>query len=460
MRDADDRPRAINGSGWAGERYELSQIRSKIGDAVELTGAHRVTIPGSISAWFKLISDHGKSDWKRVLAPAIQLAEEGYCVTERLARDWALQKAKLQANSASAAVFLPHGRCPAPGDICKNPKLARTLRLIADGGAKAFYRGEIAEAMVESLRDLEGEHTIDDFESFEAEYCEPVSCRYRGFQLWECPPNGQGAVALIMARLLDSFDVRQWKADSADRMHLQAEIARLAYAARDFYFADPRKADVPVSQLLSDEFLSRLRSSISITERMREVEAWRTRPHKHTVYISVVDRDRTTVSLMNSLYDDFGSGITCPRTGILFHDRGAAFSLEPSSPNALGGRKRPMHTIIPAILTASGKPILSFGVTGGHFQPLGQMQILSNILDYEMPVQAALDCPRMFAIANDFHVERGMPEPTISELIRRGHNVTFAPNPLGACQAIYIDRNRGTLEGGSDTRRDGVALGY
>jgi len=460
MRKDDGYPIAVNGSGWSPKALNHSYLEEKLEGRIDPATPHSVTIPGAIAAWDNLIADYGRMSWDRVLAPAIHLAECGFCVTERVSRDWNLQIDKLSANRAAKAAFLRDGQGPRPGAIYRHPLLATTLRAISHRGGRAFYEGQIAEGMVATLNESGGIHTVADFSEFSAEYVAPISALYRGHRLWECPPNGQGAIPLLMGRMLEGYPLSQWTSLSVERFHIQAEVSRLAYAERDLLIGDPRMSCDPVKDLLSDQNICELRDSISPTRRISDVVGVTSKPHKDTVFISVVDRDRTVVALINSIFDDFGSGIACPRTGVIFHNRGSSFSFETDHPNEIAGRKRPMNTIIPAILAREDKPIMSFGVTGGHFQPAGQLQILTNIVDYGMSVQSAIDHPRMFAIGDAFQIEQTVPEETAIGLRKLGHVVTRASAPLGTCQAIWIDETRGVLCGGADGRRDGMALGY
>jgi gamma-glutamyltranspeptidase/glutathione hydrolase len=265
---------------------------------------------------------------------------------------------------------------------------------------------------------------------------------------------------MLMAKVVEGYDLAAWSPVSVERLHLQAEAARLAYAERDAHIADPRTGTVPVARLLSESHIAQLRGRISPTRRMTDATPVALPAHRDTVFIAVVDRDRTAVALISSIFEDFGSGIADAETGVVFHNRASGFVLEAGHPNAIAGRKRPMHTIIPALLARQGRVVMPFGVTGAHFQPIGQLQLLTNIVDYGMPVQAAIDHPRMFAIGETFDLERTIPDQVASGLAALGHKVTRPENPLGTAQAIWIDRERGVLRGGADGRRDGIALGY
>lgn len=460
MRKGDTRPIALNGSGWSPKAASLDWFLERKLTEIAVESPHSVTVPGAVAAWERLIADHGRLPWQRVLSPAVALAEFGCCVPERLARDWSKQREKLKRNVAAASLFLVDGETPTHGTLHKQPALARTLAAIAKGGAREFYQGAVAADLVASLRAQGGAHTGDDFADFAPEYVTPISVDYRGYELWECPPNGQGIVPMLMLKGLEGFDLTSWPSVSAERFHLQAEFARLAYAERDAFVSDPRTGKVPVEWLLSDRHIADMRGNVSLTRRMPAVNTYPMRPHSDTVFICVVDRDLTAVALINSIFEDFGSGIACARTGVIFHNRASSFTIEAGHANAIAGRKRPMHTIIPAMLAKDGRAAMPFGVTGAHFQPNGQVQVLTNIVDYGMSVQAAIDHPRMFARDEVFEVERTVPETVAQKLRGLGHGVTRAANPLGTAQAIWIDHERGVLRGGADGRRDGIALGY
>ena len=460
MLGGEGRVRAINGSGWAPKAATLDRFKALGLAAIATETAHSVTVPGAVATWARLVADHGTIEFGRLLQPAITIAEQGYPVTERVARDWAKQVDKLSRTAAAAQELLFDGKAPDRGMIHRQGGLAAALRSIATDGPAAFYDGWIARAMVATLRALGGFHTLDDFSSFQPEYVDPISVSYRGFDLWECPPNGQGAAALIMAKALDGFDLGRWDAESPERYHVIAEIGRHAYADRDCFIGDPRNGRIPVEALLSAERAAKLRQRVDPDHRQADLTPVACPEQRDTTFLAVVDRDRNTIALINSIFDDFGSGIVCPAAGVIFHNRAAGFSLEPGHPNAIAGRKRPLNTIIPALLTKAGKAVMPFGVTGGHFQPTGQMQILSNILDHGMGLQEAIDRPRIFARGDAFEVEGTVAPAAVAGLRARGHDVRRAANPLGTAQAIWIDAAAGILRGGADGRRDGIALGW
>ena len=451
---------ALNGSGWAPAAADLAYFRARGLSEIAPDSVHAVTVPGAIGAWERIVEDHGTQSLDKLLAPALRAARDGYPVMERVARDWARQVEKLAGSPQTANVFLSGGAAPAAGTIHRQPALAKTLKLVATGGAKSFYEGAVAEAMVTTLRQCGGLHRLDDFASYRPHYVDPISTPYRGYELWECPPNGQGLAALVMAAALQHFPLADFDPAGAERLHLQAEIARIAYAERDLFIGDPSTHWSVVADLLAPARMKERLRRISLTRRCTDAVPIPLPAHRDTTFVAIVDRDGTAVSFINSIFDDFGSGILCESSGVLFHNRGMSFSLEEGHRNAIAGRKRPMHTIIPALVTEGGRAVMPFGVTGAHFQPLGQIQVLANIVDYGMSVQAAVDFPRMFARGDVFEVERAIPDEILGALRALGHMPVRPPNPLGTAQAIWIDRRNGVLRGGADSRRDGIALGY
>ncbi|MGF6731291.1 gamma-glutamyltranspeptidase/glutathione hydrolase [Paraburkholderia youngii] len=452
---------ALDGAGWACAGASASEYRASSVAGINPLSAHAVTVPGSIRTWAQLARDHGTRPWPSLLHPAIEAATNGAPVTERLARDWARQTVKLSNDADTARVFLhSDGSAYQAGELHRQPALAEALSSIASDGPDVFYEGWIAEDIVTKLRTLGGYHRADDFADWRPRYVTPISTSYRGYELWECPPSGQGIIALGMAAMLERFDVSKFGPLSAERFHLQTEVARLAYAERDHYLSDSEDPDTIVQHMLAADRIDQRIARIRMNGRMADAAPMYGPAHRDTIYLTVVDKDGLAVSFINSIFDDFGSGLIAPRSGILLHNRACGFVTDPAHPNAIAGRKRPMHTIIPAMLTRDGEAVMSFGVTGAHFQPLGQIQVLTNIVDYGMGIQEALDHPRMFAHGDTLHLEHSVPQPVWSGLRALSHFPQPAPNPLGTGQAIWIDRARGLLRGGADPRRDGVALGY
>ena len=452
-------PVALNGSGAAPAAIDVGFFAERGITELDPGSAHAVTVPGAVGAWERLLEDHGTRPLGELLRPAIDAARDGYIVAERLGRDWALQVDMLKRHASTAAMLLPGGTAPRPGDRVKNPALASTLTQIAERGSSAFYSGPVAEDIVHTLHELDGVLSLEDLARYRPEYVTPISAAYRGYTLWECPPSGQGIVALTIASILQHFDLHAMDPFGADRAHLMAEATRLAYAERDLFLADPSFCPGLVDQLLEPSRIHRLAKRIDGSRRLDKIEPYPLPEHRDTIYVSVVDANGMAVSFINSIFDDFGSGVTTKKSGILLHNRGCGFSLLPGHVNAIAGNKRPMHTIIPALVTKDNQVFMSFGVTGGHFQAAGQIQVLSNIVDHGMSVQEAIDAPRFFARGDSFEVERGVSEPTRARLSELGHKVIQAANPIGTCQAILMNQATGVLHGGADARRDGIALG-
>jgi gamma-glutamyltranspeptidase/glutathione hydrolase len=454
---------AMNGSGRAPAAATIDFFEAHGISELEQTSPHGVTVPGAVGAWEALLAAHGRKGLGEVLQPAIRYAEEGFPVHPRVAFDWAVNEDKLRKTGASA--LLPKGAAPKPGTMIRQPELGRTLRAIAAHGARAFYEGEIAAAMVRHLRAIGGLHTEADFAAGRtaATFVTPISRDWHGHTVWECPPNGSGLLALMLLGILEGFGPAPDGPLGPIRMHRHIEAARLVYRDRDALLADPAQAEVPVEHLLSDRYLAGLRDLIDDNRtlaRLPQAGAALLPAHRDTVYLSVVDEDGNACSFINSLYEGFGSGILAGDTGVVMHNRGLGFTLQRGHPNCIAPNKRPMHTIIPGMMTKGGKAVMPFGVMGGHYQPMGQSWLLTNMFDYGMDVQEALDLTRVFPYAGKVEVERGLPAATREGLAQRGHALELIDRPHGGGQAIYIDHENGTLAGGSDPRKDGCALGY
>jgi gamma-glutamyltranspeptidase/glutathione hydrolase len=450
---------ALNGSGRAPAAATVDAIEAAGVNQVSETSPHTVTIPGAVSAWESLLKQHGTKGFDEVLRPAIHYAEHGFVVSPRVAADWQNSVAKLTETGAQA--LLVNGEAPALGTIVRQPALAATLRKIAARGAKAFYEGEVAAAIVADLRARGGFHTEADFAYglTAAEYVEPITRKYAGRDIWECPPNGSGIIALMLMGILDGFTPPSDDPLDPIRVHRHIEAARLVYRDRDAFLADPTQADVPVEHLLSDAYLDGLRSLIDDNHAMKILPAPGSL-HKDTVYLSVVDSDGNACSFINSLFENFGSGIVNEPTGVVLQNRGFSFRFHRGHPNSIAPNKRPMHTIIPAMATLNGEAEISFGVMGGHYQPMGQSYVLGNMLTYGMDPQLAIDMPRYFPTGGKVEVERRISETLRAALVARGHDVVDIEKPHGGGQAIVIDRANGVLIAGSDPRKDGCAMGY
>lgn len=455
-RAGSDEVLALNGSGRAPAAAHAASLRAA-GEAVIPTySPHAVTIPGAMDAFCRLSETEGKLGLDTLLAPAIRYAEEGIPVAARVAFDWAGDADVLQGHARD--LFLVSGRVPMPGDIFRAPQQAEVLRRVAKDGRDAFYTGEIAEDMVATLRAHGGVHTLEDFAATRSDATTPVSGMYQGVELVEHPPNGQGATAILMLNILSHFDIAGMEPFGVERAHIEAEAAKLAYDARNRFMSD---ADymTRLDHLLSPETAAGLAALIDPNRAMAGPAALSEAVHKDTIYISVVDKDRMAVSLIYSIFHGFGSGIASEKHGILFHNRGAGFTLEEGHPNELIGGKRPMHTIIPAMLRDQGRVTMPFGVMGGQYQANGHARIVTNLKDFGMDPQAALDAPRSFPDDGKLQVERGYSDSVRQQLADMGHDVTIPDKPIGGAQSIHI-RPDGVLEGASDPRKDGCALGY
>ena len=459
MIHAPDRPVwGYNGSGRAGSRASLDAVLAQGMRMIAPDSIHAVTVPGAIDAWAAILAAHGRFALDRVLAPAIHYGESGFPVAARIAWDWAQAVGKLRADAGAARHLLFDGRAPAERDVVRLPALAQSLKTIAAQGPRAFYEGPLAQDMVATVAARGSFLAAEDFARHRGEVVAPIATNYRGLDVLELPPNTQGLTALVLLNILERFDLAALDPLGTDRFHLALEAARLAYAVRDTHIADPAAMRVSPLDLLDKNFAAKLAARIDRATRVPLPRA--PSPGDDTVYLTVVDRDRMAVSLINTLYSTFGVGICTEKTGIMLTNRGACFVLDPDHPNAFGPGKRPMHTIIPALAFRDGRCELSFGVMGAHYQPMGHAQVITNMVDYGMDVQAAIDAPRAFFLGDSAVVERGLPEATVDGLRARRHDVVRAPSPWGGAQAIGIDWQRGVLIGGSDPRKDGCALGY
>jgi gamma-glutamyltranspeptidase/glutathione hydrolase len=393
-----------------------------------------------------------------VLQPAIRHAENGFPIAPRVGFDWAGMVDKLKPHAGSTKYYLVDGAAPPIGSVMRLPALAATLKALAAGGRSAFYEGAVAADIAATVQAKGGLLAAEDLARHKGEVVTPISTNYRGLDVVEIPPNGQGLTALVLLNILEQFDVGKLDPSGPERLHLALEAARLAFGVRDTHISDPATMREPVAGLLDKGFAKKLSALLNPEKRVQLPKA--PTPGSDTIYLTVVDRDRTAVSLINSLYSAFGTGICTEKTGIMLHNRGTGFVLEPGHPNTIEGGKRPMHTIIPALAMRNGRCEMPFGVMGADYQPMGHAHLITNMVDYGMDVQAAIDHPRMFFEGERTEVERAVPAATIEGLKARGHDVAFRPAPLGGGQAIVIDWTQGVLTGGSDPRKDGCALGY
>ena len=450
---------AYNGSGRAPMAAKAEWYLERNMHAIPLTSAHAVSIPGAVDAWATILRDHGKLGLDTLLQPAIKAAEEGYVVAPRIAFDWKNGFEKLKRGTNTERYLLPYGKPALAGDVIHQPELGHTLRAIAKSGRDAFYMGPIAEDMVETLRGIGGLHTLEDFAAHTTETTVPIGTTYKGLDVWQCPPNGPGITMLVMLNILSHFDLTKFAPVSVERFHLEAEAARVAYMMRETHIGDPAHVKVDVARILAKEFADEYAGKIRM-DRMLELPKVSPPMNPSTVYITVVDKDRNVCSFINSIAHSFGSAIVTNKTGILLQNRGAGFRIQPGHPNCIAPGKRPLHTIIPALATKNGRAVMPYGVMGGQYQPVGQVHVLTNMLDYGCDVQEAIDMPRGLHYENVYQLEDGVPAQVVEGLKKLGHQTTKIIPPLGGGQAIWIDWEKGTLTGGSDPRKDGCAQGY
>jgi len=448
---------ALNGSGRAPAALSAEKMREDGHETVPVGGVESVTIPGAIDAFCRLSKDHGKLSMAQTLAPTIYYAEAGIPVAPRVAMDWAASIDALQG--AAREFYLSNGATPKVGQKFAHPQQAEVLRRIAADGRDAFYEGEIAEDMVNSLRAMGGVHTLDDFAKTACDYTTPISGDYKGTELVEHPPNGQGATAILLNNILKEFDIAAMDPFGTQRAHIEAEASKLAYDTRNRFMCDADHM-TRLAHMLSPDTARNLAALIDPKRAMASATTVSESVHKDTIYLTVVDKDRMAVSLIYSVFHSFGSGLASDKFGILFQNRGAGFSLEQGHPNEAGGGKRPMHTIIPGMLRQNGKVIMPFGVMGGQYQSNGHARFVTNVVDFDMDPQTAIDAPRCFSDAGDMQVEKGYSAQVHQELADLGHKVSVPEFGIGGAQAIRINHELGVLEGASDPRKDGCALGY
>ena len=447
---------AYNGSGRAPAAASAKVLRNAGQTSVPLQSPDAVTIPAAMHAFAAMSEKWGKLGLDALLAPTIHYSETGIPVAPRVAFDWIEAASMLQGRAREH--YLINGKIPKAGEIFRAPGQAEVLRRVAKNGIKAFYEGEVADDMRAALSNLGGVHTAEDFAAVNSEQVDPVSGTYKGTELFEHPPNGQGATAILMLNILKHFDIAAMDPFGAERVHIEAEAAKLAYDARNRFLADPDHT-TKLDHMLAPETATKLAALIDPKRAMPSARKLSEAVHKDTIYITTVDKNGMSVSLIYSIFHGFGSGIASDKFGILLQNRGAGFTLEQGHPNELGGGKRPMHTIIPGMLAENGIPMMPFGVMGGAYQPNGHARFLSNLKDFGMDAQSAIDAPRAFADAGILKVEKGYRDKVRADLSDMGHQVEIPKGPIGGAQSIRISSD-GVLIGASDPRKDGCALGY
>jgi len=457
--------RALNGSGRAPQALGLNVFQQRGLGRVPPTGTLPVTVPGTVDGWASLLDAHGTLSLGAALKPAIRYAEEGFRVTKVIAQLWAQAAEKLRATPDAASHYLVNGcRAPRCGESFHLPALADTLRQIAEEGPDAFYRGSIAEAIVDFSTQQGGFLSLSDLARHTSSWVDPIYCDYRGYRVYECPPNGQGLAALLALNIFEGLETGGLPLHSAERLHLLIESMKLGFADAYAYVADPDWVDIPVDQLLSDEYAAARRAMIEPDQAMHQPPPGHPTGHD-TVYLTVVDGQGNACSFINSLYQAFGSGMVAGDTGICLQNRGACFVLDPDHRNCWAPGKRPYHTIIPSLITRDGQLVASYGVMGGFMQPQGHLQVVSNFVDHGLQAQELMDAPRFQVSRNlqEVSVEQPISLDVASELRGRGHAVG-PPRPIsssfGGGQIILIDELTGAYVGGSDPRKDGCALGF
>jgi gamma-glutamyltranspeptidase / glutathione hydrolase len=453
----------LNASGWAPKEMTIQYLQSKGNRLMPAEGIDTVTVPGAVEGWNQLHRRFGRLFWKNLFTPAIFYAENGFAVQELIATDWKASQPKLEKDAETRRVFLPRGEAPKMGEVFRNADVAKALHALADGGPQAFYTGEIAKAILATEHEFGGPMSASDLKEFSAEWVEPVSTTYRGWKVYELPPNGQGMAALEMLNIMEQFEPAKTGPLSAEEIHKRIEAMKLAYADLARYNADPRFAKVPVQGLLSKEYAKQRAQLIDPNRASCNPQAG-IPPSSDTTYLTAVDRDGNVVSLIQSNFSSFGSGITVRGMGFVLQNRGALFMLDPSKPDALAPRKRPFHTIIPAFME-HGDDHIGFGIMGGANQPLAHAQFVSNVVDYGMNLQAAMETAR-FTVRDNFDVsckvmiEDRVPADVRQQLMSMGHELVVRGDFslfMGRGQAIDHNTKTGMNFAASDARTDGSA---
>ena len=451
----------INASGWTPKKLSIDYLDRLGSGSYSIAGIHTVTVPGCVDGWAKLHKRFGKLPWRELFLPGIYYAENGFPVTEQIQWDWENASSKLE--DEARRVFLPNGSAPKVGEIFKNPELGKALRLIASSGAEAFYNGPIAEAILKTSRKLGGTMEAADLREFQSEWVQPISIDYRGWKVYQLPPNSQGVGMLEMLNILENYPLGDYAQNSADALHLKMEAWKLTVADSKRYVADPRQAQVPLAGLLSKEYAKQRAKLIDPEKANCDVSPGQPDKHGNTTYLSVVDREGNIVSWIQSISDIFGSGIAVDGMGFILHDRGGAFSYDPKHANALGPRKRPFHTIIPGFMER-GDQHIGFGIMRGMNQVQAQAQFVTNIVDHKMNIQWALEAPRFTKLTTggcDLRIESRVPEAVRAELEKRGHQLTVVGEYsgwMGGGQAVLHNSSAKTSYGASSPRKDGAAV--
>ncbi|NPA36773.1 MAG: gamma-glutamyltransferase [Chlorobi bacterium] len=460
----------LNASGWSPKSLTLEYFKKNGYEKIPAYGPLPVTVPGTVAGWFKMHDKFGTMPVEKLLQPAIDYARNGFPVTELIAYYMNLSSKRLQKYPGFKETYMPNGHTPRKGEVFKNPDLANTLETIAKGGRDAFYKGEIAKTIDKFIHEQGGFLSYDDLAEFDAEWVEPVSTNYRGYNVWELPPNGQGIAALQILNILEQFDIKSMGFGSADYIHVFTEAKKLVFEDRAKYYSDMKFSKVPVEQLISKEYAKERAALIDMEHASSKYDAGELE-QGNTIYMTVADQYGNMVSLIQSNYRGMGSGMIPTGLGFMLQDRGELFSLEDGHNNVYAPRKRPFHTIIPAFIT-KGDTLMSFGVMGGAMQPQGHAQIVVNMVDFGMNLQEAGDAARIrhsgssqpdYGKMTDsgwLEMESGFKYEVIRELMRRGHKIKYSLGGYGGYQAILYDPVNKVYYGASESRKDGQAAGY
>ena len=463
----------LNASGTAPRAITLEYFKKNNIQKIPDYGPLPWTVPGCVDGWFELHKRFGKLKMKEILQPTIDYAVNGFPLTELIAYYWQISVRRFKEYENFQKLYAPGGKLLQKGDIFKNPELAESLRLIAQKGRDAYYKGAIASKITAYSKRVGGFFEMEDFENFHSEWVEPLSVNYRGYDVWELPPNGQGIAALQMLKMLETFDLKSMGHNSTQYLHTLIEIKKIVYEDRARFYADPKFYKAPIDKLLSSEYAKARLKYFNPARASRKIPYGDAMLEEgDTIYLTVVDGDLNAVSLIQSNYAGFGSGMVPDGVGFCLQDRGSLFSLEKGHPNVIEPGKRPFHTIIPAFVTKDGEPVFAFGVMGGAMQPQGHIQVLLNIIDFGMNIQEAGDAARFrhsgssqpdFGVMIDggaVHLESGVTPQVVRELMSMGHKIVGDNGGFGGYQGIWIDHKRGILIGASESRKDGCAIGY
>lgn len=454
----------MNGSGRAPYQASIQKYRERGLSEIPERGILAATVPGALHGWNQSLERYGTLRLSDVFEDAIDHAENGFPVAEVIAGEWKEAENLLRSSEESSRAYLIHGRAPHPGRVFFNKDLAKTYQRIAKEGIGVFYEGEICGAIIETSKRHQGLFSHQDFRDHTTSWVEPIATDYRGYTIYELPPNGQGLTALEMLNILEGYDIGQLKPNGPEYLHLLIEAKKAAFKDRDRFITDPEFVEIPVDQLLSKEYAEKIRARIKMERAWSPSHFSEDGKNSETVYVTAVDKDGNAVSFISSLFMAFGSGVVVDGTGIALQNRGKSFSLDPNHRNRIEPHKRPMHTIIPGMVFKDGKFLMSFGVMGGDMQPQGHVQFLVNLIDFGMNLQEAMDAPRIRHLKGmEIYLEEGIPEESETALSRKGHQIVMGPTPInqvGGGQAIFLDREQNILLGASDRRKDGCVIGY